>query len=48
MIGLGPIQRRIWREFIARPDAELSTSELVVQSHQGKACLIGIQVSGKL
>ena len=28
MSGLGPIQRRIWRAFIANPGAELLTSEL--------------------
>lgn len=29
MKRLGPIQRRIWRAFIAKPDAELRTVDLV-------------------
>jgi hypothetical protein len=29
MSGLGPIQRRIWRAFVASPDARLTTADLV-------------------
>ncbi len=28
-IGYGPVQRRIWRAFIVRPDARFTTTELV-------------------
>ena len=32
-IGYGPVQRRIWRAFVARPDARLSTTELVALAY---------------
>src|SRR5258707_14938822 len=28
-IRYGPLQRLIWRQFVARPDAQLSTTEMV-------------------
>ena len=29
MSGFGPIQRRVWRAFVAHPGAELTTGQLV-------------------